>query len=123
MRKLPRNTNNGVTIDLPLPPSVNRTVAHVGNGSPQVRRWRQSADAMVLVDRRRIYAGALRVPFELHVLWPAERFGQFDIDNRVKPLLDWLERVELIRNDKDCVALTVGWGEAPMGCRVRLVAA
>jgi hypothetical protein len=43
-----------------------------------------------------------------------------DLDNPIKPLLDWLQRVELIEDDKYCDRILAQWGEVPLGVRVRL---
>jgi len=43
-----------------------------------------------------------------------------DLDNRIKPLLDWIQRVGLVSNDKLCEKLTAMWGDAPAGVKVRL---
>jgi hypothetical protein len=34
-----------------------------------------------------------------------------DLDNGIKPLMDWLQRVELIENDKWCDRILAQWGE------------
>lgn len=101
-------------LDLPRPPSVNRFMKRLGNQSPEVRKWVRTADAIVMA--RKPYP-RLKGPFQLSVWWQIDRFGRFDIDNRLKPLLDWLQRVELIENDKWCRHLTLSW--APVdGCRM-----
>ena len=107
-------------IELPLPPSVNRLEARRGNSSSVVQRWHRNADAHVLSDQKRIYALAVRGPFAIAITWTELECGHSDIDNRVKVLLDYLQRISLIDNDRDCRRLTVGWGLAPRGCRVRL---
>jgi hypothetical protein len=34
--------------------------------------------------------------------------------------MDWLQRVELIENDKFCDRIVATWGKAPLGVKVRL---
>ena len=34
-----------------------------------------------------------------------------NIDNRAKGLLDWLQRIRLIRNDRDCVQCSISRGQ------------
>jgi hypothetical protein len=46
-------------------------------------------------------------------------FRMDDLDNPIKPLLDWLLRVELIENDKYCDRILAQWGDAPLGVRLR----
>ena len=33
-----------------------------------------------------------------------------DLDNGIKPLMDWLQRVELIEDDKYCDRILAQWG-------------
>ena len=45
----------------------------------------------------------VRGPFEVELLFrrpDKNRMG--DLDNPIKPLMDWLQRVELIENDRSC---------------------
>lgn len=111
-------TGNQLTFDLPLPPSVNRFQARLGNSSNAVQAWWRQADRYVLADMRRIRAGSMHGEFACHVTWDASAFGDWDIDNRIKPLLDYLQRIEVIPDDRLCRFLTVAYGEAPLGCRV-----
>jgi Holliday junction resolvase RusA-like endonuclease len=62
----------------------------------------------------------IKGPFEAELVFrrPDNRKG--DLDNGIKPLMDWLQRVELIENDKYCDRILAQWGEAPLGVRVRL---
>jgi hypothetical protein len=60
-------------------------------------------------------------PFEieLHFCRPIkECMG--DLDNGIKPLMDWLQRVELIEDDKFCDRLLAQWGGPPERVHVRL---
>jgi hypothetical protein len=36
-----------------------------------------------------------------------------------KPLLDWLQRVELIENDRYCDRILAQWGQTALGVRLR----
>lgn len=110
-------------INLPLPPSINRVIGtRLGNKHRDVQCWIKQADAHLLRDPaawRQTFARRLGGPFAVDIVWNrAQRDG--DIDNRIKPLLDYVQRLELIRNDEDCEDLRVRWGCAPDGCRVRL---
>jgi len=114
---------DSVIIDLPLPPSVNRLMARLGNKSTVVQRWIRVADAHLMsrpAEWRRIQAGAVKGPFLIHITWDREEFGISDIDNRCKVLLDYLQRICLIENDRLCRAMSVRFGVAPDGCRVRI---
>jgi Holliday junction resolvase RusA-like endonuclease len=113
-----------IVLDLPRPPSVNRMMQKLGNKSPQVKAWTAEADYQFYAARA-ARRGTPReiVPvkglFEARFIFQrSSRRG--DIDNRVKPLLDWLQRVGLIENDAMCERLVEEWGQAPLGVRVRL---
>ena len=105
------------TLELPAPPSVNRFTKKLGNKSPEVIRWANIADKYLYLKRHYL---RLSCEFELSITWSASNFKKSDIDNRVKPLLDWLQRVEVISNDKLCRKLTVEWGWAPEGCLLKI---
>jgi Holliday junction resolvase RusA-like endonuclease len=106
---------------LPRPPSVNRFTAKLGNKSPIVKRWVRQADMALVLARaeRRFPQAKLLCEFECE--FEFERGTRpSDIDNRVKPLLDWLQRVQLIDNDRHCERLEVRWGPPDSGVLVRL---
>jgi Holliday junction resolvase RusA-like endonuclease len=105
-------------LDLPRPPSVNRFVAKLGNMSPAVRDWVKQCDRYVMASRQR--PTKIRGPFQIEITWNIDQFGRFDWDNPVKPLMDYLQRIEVIENDKWCRDGHVGWGPTPLGCRLRL---
>lgn len=107
-----------LVLDLPLPPSVNRVTARLGNSSTIVKTWIRQADFHVLLQKQRILDWHTAGAFALHVTWSEDSSG--DIDNRIKILLDYLQRIELVENDRHCRHLTVCYGDAPEGCRVRL---
>lgn len=61
-----------------------------------------------------------RRPFQLQdfavdILVDKSHWGQCDLDNLVKALLDWSQRCALIANDKWCRDLHMAWGDAPTG--------
>lgn len=111
-------------LDLPMPPSTNRIWARSPDGitlSKDYRLWKDNADRFVL------YTGAWRRATKITgrftceiILDQNERKRTGDLDNRIKATLDWLQSRELIRNDSDCDALSVRWGDAPHGCCVTL---
>ena len=105
------------TFGLPRPPSVNRFVKRLGNASPGVREWHNSCDRYLMTYRPR---PRLRGPFEVRIVWDIDQFGRFDGDNRVKPLMDYLQRAEFIENDKWCRRYVIEWGPASLGCMVSL---
>lgn len=108
----------GFCIDLPLPPSVNRSQAKLGNKSPGIAKWRRLCDGNLFAEWRTLKQQAVKGEFAVGITWTAAEFGHSDWDNRIKPLMDYLQDRELIENDKLCRAAQVGFGLAPFGCRV-----
>lgn len=113
------------TIKLPMPPSVNsiwRTGKNPRTGRPIHYRdkkyvaWIVEADRMLLAQKP---LPKITGHFSVIVtLDKSKRRG--DADNRLKPVLDQLERAGIIENDKYADKVAVLWGEAD-GCSVQLV--
>ena len=107
-------------LDLPRPPSVNRFNSKRGNASPVVLNWIAQADKHVLLQKPYPH---FKCAVEIEVTWarPLKRaHRRLDIDNAVKPLLDYLQRIRLIENDAHCEEMHVSFGVAPKGCRVAI---
>jgi Holliday junction resolvase RusA-like endonuclease len=116
-----------ITIDLPFPPSVNeiwRTRRSREPGkktqyyrSPVYQAWLAESDAtlMAMRPRPKKVVGHFTVRITLD---QTRRRG--DADNRNKGVLDWLQRAGLIENDSKADDVSIGWGEAPIGCRVTI---
>jgi hypothetical protein len=102
---------------LPLPPSVNRFMGKLGNKSPIVKAWIKEADACYWT--RHSIQGITHIigPYELQIEFGRNRA---DLSNRIKVLEDWLQRVQIIQNDKLCERLEVTWGLKGNGCTVRV---
>jgi hypothetical protein len=84
--------------------------------SQQYRDWLNSADVYALTQRvgRLGKLGAFQAE-----LWLAEDGAKGDADNYVKVVLDWAQRVNLLKNDKMSTKVSVRWvprSEAPDGC-------
>ena len=92
--------------------------SRLGNKSPIVRKWIKSADATLMSSGR--LPRRVRGVFSAFIVWDHDHFGHRDIDNCVKPLLDYLERLELIENDKMCKFLNVTWGGTREGCIIEI---
>jgi Holliday junction resolvase RusA-like endonuclease len=107
-------------VDLPRPPSVNRTRRVDYSQSKLVRQWYEQADQMMMFIPR-----TSRQPvtgkFELHITLD-ENSVRCDADNVLKALIDYLRRVELITDDspKYMRRLVVEWGQVLAGCRVTI---
>lgn len=47
----------------------------------------------------------------------------FDVDNRIKGVLDWAQSRALVSNDRRAMKVTIQWGkpeQAPYGCKLEL---
>jgi Holliday junction resolvase RusA-like endonuclease len=108
--------------NLPLPPSVNRRIKYMGNQSPSVMSWIRRADAHLTVSGQLRSRPRVDGKFALVITWASDTPRRGDIDNRLKPLLDYLTRIEVIADDRWCERLEVSYGRAPEGCRVVLTA-
>jgi Holliday junction resolvase RusA-like endonuclease len=108
------------TLDLPVPPSVNRSRKVHWRGQARRAQWKSAADALVLAHARGRRA-TIEGPFEATVTL-SESATRMDLDNAVKSLIDYAREIELIRDDgpKHMRRLVVQWGDAPEGCRLVL---
>ena len=116
-------------MDLPFPPSANKLWTARGGGHGQLMRskqymaWRTQAGVSAVANgswRRRV---TMPGNFTALILLDSARRPGSDCDNRIKPVLDWAQSVELIRNDELCDEVTARWAptaEAPRGCRLIL---
>ncbi len=112
-------------IALPFPPSTNRiwriSRSRVGAYlDPRYKAWKRAADAEYFIHKRewKPVAGHFEITIVLDEKYTHRK--RSDCDNRIKVILDWLQRVDLIEDDKLCDYLSVGWGHAPEGCRITL---
>ena len=124
-RALSRSTaETPIVLDLPVPPSVNRTRRIDWRNFKGYEAWRKSADNCILAARcrrddpirgRRIEAG-----YELSLVLNREL--RADPSNLLKATEDILVRAGLIVDDSPefCRRIVIEYGEAPMGCRVTL---
>jgi len=111
-----------VVIDLPAPPSVNRTRRIDWKGKRQLSAFCNVADAYVLAAKGRSISPLrlTKIPrFEL-LITMSEHHTRIDLDNGLKALIDYLRRIGLIEDDspKHMRRLVVQWGTVPHGCRV-----
>ncbi len=110
-----------IILDLPPPPSVNRTRKLDFSSLRLSNAWKNVANAYVLAAKGR-RENPLRLTkisrFELHIVM-AEG-SKTDLDNGLKILIDYLRKIELIEDDspKHMRRLVVEFGRAPHGCRV-----
>lgn len=115
-----------MVLDLPAPPSVNRTRRVDWSARRGVQAWHNVANAYVLAAKGR-QVNPLKLAkvarFELLIIL-SEHHTKIDLDNGLKALIDYLRKIELIEDDspKHMRRLVVEFGIAPMGCRVHVKA-
>ena len=95
-----------VRLDLPFPPTVNRYYRYVYGRTIISREGREYSERVCSLLRDR-FPRALDVPLVVSiVLHPPDR-RHFDIDNRLKALLDALQHAGVYRDDGLITKLTV----------------
>lgn len=104
--------------ELPVPPSVNAFMRRLGNQSPVVRRWKVQADIAFMIARAERTITKIIGPYEAEFVFG--RRPNSDLDNRIKPLMDYLQRIEVIENDRLCERIECLWGATPGRVKVRL---
>jgi Holliday junction resolvase RusA-like endonuclease len=114
-----------VFLDLPVPPSVNKTRRYDMASTKIVRDWKDRAEPLVLAAKTSAI-NPLRLSkikrFEVAIV-VSEDHTSMDLDNGIKTLIDYLKIIGVIRDDaqRNMRGLTVTWGtsaDAPEGCRV-----
>jgi crossover junction endodeoxyribonuclease RusA len=107
------------TIDLPLPPSVNR-LWRSNRGrvhrAPRYLSWLKAAGWELVTQRPERLAGSVRV--NISAGRPDRR--RRDVDNLGKALLDLLTKHEVIQDDSCVVSITCGWDDDVAGGRVHV---
>jgi hypothetical protein len=109
-------------LDLPVPPSVNRTRKINWAHKRKVEAWKNVCNAYVLTAKRRAISPLKlrKIPrFELTVTLSEAHTG-IDLDAGLKALIDYLRKIEVVEDDskEHMRRLVVEWGHAPFGCRV-----
>ena len=114
---------DSLVLFLPLPPSINsfqrdKRGRPLGNRSSLVQSWIKSADGYAY---GHLKGAAIKGEYLVRITWSKLQFRKFDVSNRVKALEDYLERIGVIENDRECWDLHVNWGDVPTGmCRVEI---
>lgn len=103
-----------VTLELPFPPSVNGIWRYSGKrayASKQYAAWKKEADAWFMKQRAEKTIGTpIKGAFEVHMAFSTtKRRKNADLDNRIKVVMDALQKFELIENDSKCQKLTATW--------------
>jgi Holliday junction resolvase RusA-like endonuclease len=111
-----------ITLDLSLPPSVNR-LWKVSNGklyrSPQYMQWLKTAGVELISQKPKLPCKAISGPYSM--ILRLKLGGASDLDNRIKAVSDLLQAHQIIQNDNLCRKLLVLWDEnLPVACRVTI---
>jgi Holliday junction resolvase RusA-like endonuclease len=118
-----------ITLDLPMPPSLNR-LWKIGKNrktgkrflmrSPAYEAWLTEAGYSVATQMR---AQPVKAISGLYSLTLRLRLGATsDLDNRIKAVSDLLQAHRVIDNDKLCRKLIVLWEDQQAECRVEVQA-
>lgn len=116
-----------IELDLPAPPSVNRIWQRAKAGkrhvytAPVYTAWKREADALIGAMAQLRGVKPIFGAFEATVIL-SEKHTKIDLDNAVKPLLDYAKRINLITDDgpKFQRRTVLQWGYAPHGCKLIL---
>lgn len=112
-----------LVLDLPVPPSVNRTRKVNWPGMQLVKQWKAKADMLLIASGqyRAFKPFAIKGPYEITIILD-RKLCKADPDNIPKHAIDYIRRRGLIENDSPKYAerTLIIWGEAPEGCRVIL---
>jgi Holliday junction resolvase RusA-like endonuclease len=113
------------TLDLPVPPSVNKLRRMDLSGHRLRKSFYRQADMHLMAARGRLVKPIreCKIPgaFEAIIIL-SDKLTSIDLDNCVKCLLDYAVSREFIRDDgpKYLRRLVVEWGPALNGCRLTL---
>ena len=91
-----------------LPPTVNNLYGRLRNTvykKPSVRKWQNETIEYLVGEWKN--KPALTKELELRIEFTSKDHRKWDIDNRIKPLQDCLERAGIIRNDRQIESLQV----------------
>ena len=108
-------------LDLPVPPSINKTRRIDWRSFPAYKKWQADADKHFLLVKSQLRGKKMPGRFELTIVID-ETQTRCDAGNLEKHATDFLKRVDLITDDgpKYLRKLTIMFGAAPAGCRLIL---
>jgi Holliday junction resolvase RusA-like endonuclease len=110
-------------VALPYPPSVNRIWRNARRSirrSDEYTAWVKAADQLMLAN------GGMRGRQTIHghftALVEIKRHSiNSDLDNRIKVVLDYAQRIGLVSNDKNLFEITARWSsDAVTGCKLTI---
>ncbi len=98
------------TFWLPFPPSVNRIWRYArgkAHLSADYIKWKQEADAAAQIQKLGRFPVLGRHVLDVHLSDAFKRAS--DVDNRLKAIADWCQRVHLTVNDRYCAKASIEW--------------
>lgn len=111
-----------IVLDLPVPPSVNRTRRIDKSALGEIESWHRHADGLTTM----AWAGGRRPKtvldrFEVTIVL-SESIAELDLDNSAKLLIDYARRMGLVADDgkRHMRGVHIVWGDAPEGCKLIL---
>lgn len=109
-----------IELDLPLPPSVNRTRKVDWKGHKIYKAWKEQAGLHLVANEQYRKAPRRLQKYELRII--LDHTCKQDPDNPVKACCDLLRSLEIITDDSPKFAkrITIEWGRAPDGCKLIL---
>lgn len=112
-----------LTLTLPFPPSMNR-LWRVGKENTMYRsdvyeRWKKEATWTAKIQVRN---KCIKGPFKLTITFVKPDKRHRDLDNLLKAVLDCLQSVGAIENDKNCVWIDARYIDAGDPCSIVLEA-
>lgn len=108
-----------VVLDVPVPPSVNRTRKIHWPGHRALEAWRKQAGLHLIANGQYRAAQKGIERYELVIVFD-RKLCRRDPDNPIKAASDFLKSINIIKDDSPQFAeqITIKWGEAPAGCRL-----
>lgn len=106
-------------LDVPVPPSVNKTRRVNFAGVRDLGAWKKRADMMLMASGQYRRAQKDIARFEVTIVL-CETLCRLDLDNTVKHAIDYLRQLGIVMNDspKHMRRVVIEWGLAPAGCRI-----
>jgi hypothetical protein len=110
-----------MVLDIPVPPSLNKSRKIDWANYPGVEAWRSHCDKHLMANGQYRKARAVKPAgrYEIQIVLDERQTGM-DLGNVEKLAQDYLKRIELIVDDgpKFCRRIVIEFGTAPDGCRL-----
>jgi crossover junction endodeoxyribonuclease RusA len=116
-------TAEGLSFDIPMPPSVNSMFKNVpGKGrvrTKEYRAWSHEAGWMLIAQRNQHHRHqCITGPIEIGVAAYKPANKKRDLDNILKAVCDLLTNTNTIADDSQIVAINARWVDAGVPCTV-----